>query len=78
MPFYEYNCPDCENQFSKLRSMSHRDSPTSCPNCEGAQSTRRISLPLAFSRGDDGEMRVIGNSGSPCGSCVATSCAGCM
>lgn len=77
MPFYEYRCRDCGSKYSLRRSMSQRDSLAQCPECEGANSSRCITMPLAFARSDDGQMRVIGNTGSPCGSCVATSCAGC-
>ncbi len=78
MPFYEYICPNCGRKFSKLRAISQRDEPIQCPSCDSTTSQRRISLPMAFTRSENGGMAMIGGSGSSCGSCVATSCTGCM
>ncbi len=76
MPFYEYRCADCLSQFELLRSITQRDTSAECPDCGSAQSSRMISLPMAFSMAADGTVKAMAGS-SPCGGCVATSCAGC-
>jgi putative FmdB family regulatory protein len=76
MPVYEYRCPDCTARFEVRRSISQIDAPTQCPTCAGANSTRQISLPMFLTRTEDGGLSAI-TGGSPCGSCVLTSCSGC-
>jgi putative FmdB family regulatory protein len=47
MPIYEYRCPDCGHEFERIQSFS--DAPiTVCPECEGEQVKKKISL-SAFS-----------------------------
>lgn len=76
MPLYEYLCPDCKTHFEVRRAISQIDAPTECPKCKGMNSTRQISLPMFFARTEDGGVTAI-RGGSPCGSCVLTSCTGC-
>ena len=33
MPVYEYQCSNCVNQFTALGSISHYQSPATCPEC---------------------------------------------
>jgi putative FmdB family regulatory protein len=78
MPTYEYTCPDCLTRFDMRRRMSQRDMMVECPDCQGMNAARRISLPVVFSHAGKGEVRMMaGAGGSACGSCVASSCAGC-
>ena len=43
MPIYEYRCPDCGHEFERIQSF--KDDPiTDCPECEGAQVKKKISL----------------------------------
>ncbi len=76
MPFYEYRCTDCLNQFEAMRSITQRDSSAECPDCGSEQSKRGITAPMSFSMAADGTVRAMSGS-SPCGGCVATSCSGC-
>lgn len=75
MPLYEYRCPDSATHFELRRGVNQIDEPTECPKCKGTNSARQISLPMFFSRTEDGGVSAIG--GSPCGSCTLTSCSGC-
>lgn len=44
MPIYEYNCPNCGEEFEKLvRSMSAADQVT-CPTCNSDKVRRKVSL----------------------------------
>lgn len=73
MPLYEYECPDCGTCFDALRGMAEADDPIACPQCEGYQAQRVISLFSAV--GDQG---VIAGGGSSCASCSpSASCATC-
>jgi putative FmdB family regulatory protein len=77
MPFYEYMCPDCMTRFDKRRSISQRDNLAQCPNCRSMNGTRRVSLPMVFSRVEGGQVQMVGGGGSSCAGCAASSCAGC-
>ena len=46
MPIYEYTCDSCGEDFELLVRGS--DTP-SCPECQGTELTRRISLPRVHS-----------------------------
>ncbi len=76
MPFYEYQCADCLNQFELMRSITQRDMSAECPDCDSEQSSRMISAPMAFSMAADGSVSAMAGS-SGCGGCSATSCGGC-
>ena len=77
MPFYEYRCSDCLLQFEILRSISQSDEMTECPQCQGTNSDRMISLPMVFSQSSDGQMRAVAGASSGCGDCTSTSCGSC-
>ncbi|MFC1936312.1 FmdB family zinc ribbon protein [Chloroflexota bacterium] len=76
MPFYNFFCSDCLKEFELQRSVDQRDDLTKCPACEGSKVSRTLSLPAVYSRGEGGEMRMVGSSSS-CGGCTASSCSGC-
>lgn len=44
MPTYDYACPDCGG-FDALRSMSERDQPCPCPQCETVSPRVFVSAP---------------------------------
>jgi len=77
MPFYEYRCSDCLVQFEILRCISQRDETAECPQCQGANNDRMISLPVMFTKGAGGQMQAVAGQSSDCGGCSATSCGGC-
>jgi putative FmdB family regulatory protein len=73
MPLYEYECADCGICFDALRAMSEADDPIACPQCEGKETHRLISLFSAV-----GERGVVAGSGGSCASCSpSSSCATC-
>ncbi len=74
MPIYEYCCKDCEKSFEKLVFGS--ETPE-CPSCNSKKVTRLMSSCGFVSKGHGGETTAASASGSSCGGCAATSCAGC-
>jgi putative FmdB family regulatory protein len=43
MPIYEYECGSCSHRFTKLKSMSEKDSELNCPSCNKDDVKRQIS-----------------------------------
>lgn len=72
MPIYEYKCRKCENVFEKL---IFGEEEVDCPRC-GQQGVHRIMSACNFKSGA-GDFKSAASTGSSCGSCTATSCAGC-
>ncbi|MFH1862446.1 MAG: zinc ribbon domain-containing protein [bacterium] len=44
MPIFEYHCPDCQEDFEELRTLSDRDRELPCPRCGSLRPQRRVSL----------------------------------
>jgi putative FmdB family regulatory protein len=44
MPLYEYVCPDCGQEFEKRMSFSQASETPACPNCNGTNTRKKISL----------------------------------
>ncbi|MBN1400481.1 MAG: zinc ribbon domain-containing protein [Anaerolineae bacterium] len=76
MPLYEYRCRDCDITFSKLRSFSRADEVIACPQCEGLNTKRALSLFASFSKGSDGSLQAHGGGGD-CASCGGGHCGSC-
>lgn len=70
MPIYEYKCRSCGNKFEKL--VRGREKVV-CPQCGKAGLDRLFSV-FGVKSGD--KFTPSSGSGS-CGSCTASSCAGC-
>lgn len=52
MPFYEYRCEACDENFDRMLPMSRSDEAQACPTCSGV--TRKlISAPQIIFKGDD-------------------------
>jgi putative FmdB family regulatory protein len=77
MPLYEYQCAACDTVFELLRPISKAGALASCTHCGSDDTSRALSLFAAFSKGNSGGPRSVSGTGSNCGSCAATSCAGC-
>lgn len=77
MPLYEYYCPDCETRFDALRNMSQADDPIACPECNGLQPRRVISLFAAVSRGEGGASHMVAGGNGGCSSCASHACSSC-
>lgn len=76
MPIYEYRCQGCQAKFELRRGFGQADDPATCPNCQGDQVRRLLSVFAAYSKGADGApAKSVG--GSSCGSCSSGSCASC-
>ena len=43
MPLYEYQCQGCKNQFSALKKIAEKDTPSPCPECQSSETDRLIS-----------------------------------
>jgi putative FmdB family regulatory protein len=76
MPFYEYRCRDCEITFEKLRPYSRADEEAPCPECEGLNTKRALSLFASFSKGSDGSTHAHAGGGG-CAGCGRGNCANC-
>ncbi len=72
MPIYEYTCLDCNTKFDALRRMSEADTPISCEECRGENTSRKISLFYAHSDG-----RVVTQSAPSCNTCTTSACSTC-
>lgn len=71
MPIYEYICRSCGEEFEYL--VMGRDDRATCPKCEGKEVQRMVSAASFKSSGGFRSSR----GGDGCGSCSASSCAGC-
>lgn len=76
MPIYEYKCGKCKRVFELLRTRDARDQAAACPTC-GSERSRLMMSSFAgrVGSGSGSSESVAGSSG--CGSCKASSCAGC-
>ena len=43
MPIYNYSCKNCSAEFEKILSVSERDLPLTCPECDSAEVFRVVS-----------------------------------
>lgn len=71
MPLYEYHCKSCEHDFEKRRAIQDADAPIECPDCAGQEITRKLSLFVAFTKGDAGAQSLGGGGGCGCGGACA-------
>jgi putative FmdB family regulatory protein len=66
MPLYEYQCTNCDKEFTKRRAIKEADAPVECPDCESEEVTRKMSLFVAFTKGDSGSMPMNAGGGGGC------------
>jgi putative FmdB family regulatory protein len=43
MPNYDFNCPDCEHEFTENVPIANRDDARACPSCGKSNVKRRVS-----------------------------------
>lgn len=53
MALYEYHCENCETDFELRRPIRESDAAAECPNCTSDQVSRRVSLFISFTKGQD-------------------------
>ena len=75
MPLYEYYCPHCDLTFEKLRPFSQAEAPMRCPECQGEDTRRMISVCASLVAEEGGSVRSPGGGG--CAGCAGGSCATC-
>ncbi|MDX9991310.1 MAG: zinc ribbon domain-containing protein [Anaerolineales bacterium] len=63
MPFYEYRCNECGTEFEKMLRFSEADQLPACPQCQSAQTRKKLSAVASFGFVDAGS---AGNAGSNC------------
>ncbi len=73
MPLYEYHCETCDRDFEKRRPIKEADAAIQCPECEGAQVTRKVSLFFAITKNSSSAMS---SGGGCCGGGGACACSG--
>lgn len=71
MPLYEYHCDTCDSEFTKRRPIKEADAPQQCPECEGEEVTRKLSLFIALTRSESGMTQGLGGGGCGCGGACA-------
>lgn len=49
MPIYEYVCVDCGEKFEKMVRFSEMDQSPDCPQCQGKDTHKKLSLVSNFS-----------------------------
>lgn len=52
MPFYSYQCNDCESEFEKLLKFSEYDKPQECPHCNSGNTEKQIVMCSVVFKGD--------------------------
>jgi putative FmdB family regulatory protein len=72
MPIYEYRCERCGHEFERL--VFGGETPE-CPSCACVKVCRLMSACGYVAKGAGGQ--TVSTSSSSCGSCKASSCAGC-
>lgn len=51
MPFYDFHCNQCSQEFTLKRSFSEMDNPAECPSCRSGDTQRQISVFYATNTG---------------------------
>lgn len=67
MPMYEFECCSCQESFERLVRNDRELAETTCPNCQGQEVNRLLSVPAKpVSSVDSLPMNCRGD-GPPCG-----------
>lgn len=72
MPLYEYRCKSCNAEFEKL--VFGANPLVTCEKCGSGNTEKLLSR---FGMGRSASTSLNTSSGSGCGSCSSSSCAGC-
>ncbi len=54
MPLYEYQCPDCGENFDKIVSFSEADKIPVCPQCGEQNTQKKISAGALIGKSSSG------------------------
>lgn len=52
MPIYAFLCEDCDSHFDRQLKLADYDTPQDCPECEGGNTRRRVTMPRFNLSGD--------------------------
>jgi len=76
MPFFEYKCRQCSQEFEELiRSEDDLDKLV-CPKCDSKDLEKMLSL-FGMTTSDGKTMTSAAGGGAACSGCAKSSCAGC-
>ncbi|MDR1051338.1 MAG: zinc ribbon domain-containing protein [Deltaproteobacteria bacterium] len=75
MPIYEFKCQDCGREFETL--VFSRSASVDCPVCGKGDCRKHLSSFSCGAPAGGTDMDRGSSSSSSCGSCRASSCAGC-
>lgn len=75
MPIYEFQCNQCNVKFDEYFRSASEKKKLFCPACQSDRIQKIFSV-FGMSTGG-GEDSSNGSSSSGCGTCTASSCAGC-
>lgn len=67
MPLYEYRCNECQHEFEKMLRFSESNTLPACPQCNSAQTRKKLSAVATIGAGDSGSSGYAGGSCSPRG-----------
>lgn len=76
MPLYEFVCKPCDLVFEELFKSASEKRRIRCPKCGGEDVGKKLSLFGTRTAGESGSFRGSAGGGG-CGTCSASSCAGC-
>lgn len=61
MPYYEYRCEDCGQEFEKRMRFDQSEEVPACPHCESNRTRKKLSL---FASGGNSSGATASNCGS--------------
>jgi len=67
MPFYEYRCNECGDEFEKMLRFSEADRLPVCPKCASANTQKKLSKVVSFGAASSGSTSSSSSNCAPRG-----------